>query len=95
MLLNKAQIAERMSTTPGIAINILSEHGVRPVDLGRGRGRGKRWYASAVDAVIRQMHDDAQDKKISSRRVRVPLHPILGKSVNELFEELTARARTQ
>ncbi|MCL1916114.1 MAG: hypothetical protein FWG17_05350 [Desulfovibrionaceae bacterium] len=65
MLLNKHQIAERMSTTPDIARNILSEHGVNPIDLGWGRGRCFRWHASEVDAVIRQMHEDAQDKKPS------------------------------
>ena len=95
MLLNKDQIAERLGTTAGIAGRILSEHGVNPVDLGRGRGRGKRWYASAVDAVIFQMHESAQDKKPSPRRVRVGPHLVLGKSVNELYAELTAGTRTQ
>ena len=95
MLLTKDQIAERLGTTAGVASRILSEHGVKPVDLGRGRGCGKRWYASAVDAVIFRMHEDAQDKKPAPRRVQVRPHLVRGKSAKELYAELTAGTLTQ
>ena len=95
MLLNKDQIAERLGTTPGVAVNILSEYGLKPVDLGRGRGRGRRWYASAVDAVIYQMHEDAQDKKVSQRRVHVLPRLIRGRPFKEIYADLTKGAPTQ
>jgi hypothetical protein len=95
MLLNKDQVAARLGTTAGIASRILSEHDVKPIDLGRGRGRGKRWYASAVDAVVYQMHEDAQGKKPSRRKVHVAPHLVLGKTARELYAELTSFTPTQ
>jgi len=89
MLLNKDQIAERLSTTPDIARRVLSAHGVQPVDLGPGRGRGKRWYSSAVDAVIHRMHEEAQEKNPQKRRVHVGPHLVRGKTVKQLYAELT------
>jgi hypothetical protein len=89
MLLNRDQIAERLGTTPGVAANILSEHGVKPVDLGRGRGRGKRWYASAVDAVMYQMHEDAQGKQKTLLRVHTGPYLVRGKTAKQVYAELT------
>ena len=90
-LLNKMQIAERMGTTPGVAASLLAEKGVYPVDLGRGRARGLRWYSVAVDAVMRDMHDQAQpkEKRPTVRLARTGL--VQGRSVSELHAELTAR----
>lgn len=95
-LLTKAQIAERLGTTPGVAASLLAEKGVHPVDLGRGRGRGARWYSIAVDAVMRQMHDDAQPKE-KRPPLRLPKAGLIsGRSVNDLYAELTgAPAKVQ
>lgn len=46
--LRKAEIGDVFGTSPDIARAILLKHGVHPVDLGAGRGRGLRWLESAV-----------------------------------------------
>ena len=97
-LLNKKQIAERLGTSPGIASRLLAEKGVKPIDFGRGRCRGLRWYSAAVEAVILQMHEDAQDKTTKERKtpVRVPKPGlILGRSINDLYAELTREHKIQ
>lgn len=96
--LNKQQIAERFGTSANIASRLLSENGVSPVDLGPGRCRGLRWFAPAVEAVIRQMHDDAQPKDCPTKKKRNrPVHSgiILGRSVNDLYAELTGDSKVQ
>ena len=57
--LRKAEIAAVFGTSPDIARAILRSHGVQPVDLGAGRGRGLRWLESAVLAVMQEMHTEA------------------------------------
>lgn len=90
--LTRQQLAERMGTTPGVASAILAEKGVLPVNFGRGRGRGVRWYAQAVDMAMRQMHDEAQvknpPKKIQPPRVSA-YDPFAGKTARQIYEELT------
>ncbi len=94
-LLTKGQIAELLGTTPGVAATLLAEKGIHPIDLGRGRGRGLRWYSLAVDTVIRQMHDDAQPKE----KRPVPRLPkpglVQGRSVHDLYAELTGQTKVQ
>ena len=94
-LLTKAQIAERLGTSPGVAAALLAEKGIHPVDLGRGRGRGVRWYSLAVDAAMREMHDAAQPKT-KALPVRLPKPGlVLGRSVSELYAELTDTPKMQ
>lgn len=94
-LMTKAQIAERLGTSPGVAASLLAEKGVFPVDLGRGRGRGVRWYSLAVDAAVRQMHDEAQPKeKRPTPRFSKP-GLIQGRSAKELYAELTGQTEIQ
>ena len=101
LLLNKEMIAECFQTSPSIARQILLEHGVKPVDLGRGRSRGFRWYAPAVDEVMRRMHEDAQNpkpspyKKASTRRGSAGQHLVLGKSAKELYADLYGKGEGQ
>lgn len=72
-LLSRKEIAERLSTSPGVAVEILAQNGVQPVFLGRGRHRGYRWSSTAVDDVIVALHEAAQTSpqmKMSSRFTR-------------------------
>ncbi len=93
--LTKAQIAQRLGTTPGVAASLLAEKGVHPVDLGRGRGRGARWYSLAVDTAMRQMHEDAQPKE-KRPPLRLPKSGLVqGRSVNDLYAELTGKTKIQ
>lgn len=91
-LLTKQQIAEKLGSTPGIASRLLASKGVSPIDFGRGRSRGLRWYAPAVDAVMRQLHEEAQTKA-APKKAKTPQLPkgdlILGRSINDLHAELT------
>lgn len=98
LFLNKRQIAEALGTSPGVASTILSERGVSPVDFGRGRGRGLRWYGPAVDVAMRQIHDEAQVKNSpkSSKPVCLPTtNLVLGRSIYELHAELTGGTKIQ
>lgn len=97
ILLTKSQIGTLLSMTPGTAARVLAERGVLPVDFGRGRGKGPRWYSHAVEHAIRQMHDDAQidapaNPQTRAKRPRVPKsgHLVQGRSAAELYAELTA-----
>ena len=40
--------------TPGVALSILAEIGVKPFPFGRGRGRGDRWDALEVQAALEE-----------------------------------------
>lgn len=94
LFLTRQQIAEALGTGPGVAAALLSARGVHPIDLGRGRGRGLRWYAAAVKQVAYDLHTEAQAKKqgkshtAKKTTVRGP-GPILGRSTNEIYAELT------
>jgi hypothetical protein len=90
-LLTKLQIAERLGTTPALAARLLSEQGVSPIDFGRGRGRGLRWYSAAVDAALLRLHEESQ-KPQPKKRPRLPMRTVglvLGRNKKELYEELT------
>ena len=86
-LLCKKDVAAMLGTSPGVAASILAEHGIYPIDFGRGRSRGRRWLESAVRQLLLEMHQAAQPK---SRRPRVPKPsipsiPLANLSVSELF----------
>lgn len=97
IFLTRAQIAERLETTAGVAAALLAEKGVRPVDWGRGRGRGLRWYAPAVEQAAREMHEEAQEKniKIPKRTTLPKTGLVVGRSVNDLYAELTSDNKMQ
>jgi hypothetical protein len=99
-LLTKLQIAERLGTTPALAARLLSEHGVSPIDFGRGRGRGLRWYSAAVDAALLRLHEESQKQQPRERplRPRLPLRKtglVQGRNINDLYEELTKGSTLQ
>ncbi|MCL1915327.1 MAG: hypothetical protein FWG17_01235 [Desulfovibrionaceae bacterium] len=82
---------------PVVAVAIMAEKGVLPVNFGRGRGRGVRWYTQAVEAILRQMHDDAQAKNPPKRSApRLPKPGlVMGRPIDELYAELTGRPQIQ
>ncbi len=73
--LRKSEIGAVFGTSPDVARAILMDHGVHPVDLGAGRGRGLRWLESAVQAVAAEMHRRAQPP---SKTSKTPLRPRAG-----------------
>lgn len=68
--LRKAEIGAVFGTSPDVARAILRSHGVHPVDLGAGRGRGLRWLESAVLAVMQEMHTEANTPAQKAREGR-------------------------
>ena len=75
-------------------VKILHEHGVIPVDLGVGAGRGLRWPAAAVRAVADTLLAEAQAKATVPKRKKKPVTGglVTGKSVRELHGEADRKA---
>lgn len=94
-LLRKKDLPGVMNMSVSTAIDILRRYGVRPVDLGFGRGKGLRWHLGAVKTVIDTLHAEAQTAK--SKRVMNPkeVRPVLGKTASELYAELYDRGAVQ
>ncbi len=68
-LLKKRELAAMLGTSPGVAVSIMAEHGVAPIDWGAGRSRGYRWPESKVRDVILAMYAAAQPRP---QKPRVP-----------------------
>ena len=89
-LLRERDIAAMLGTTPGVAASVLAAHGVCPIDLGRGRSRGRRWLESAVRQAIMAMHAEAQPRrKARPRPLPIKAQSIANMSVGELHKLLT------
>ena len=74
---------------------ILREHGVYPMDLGRGRGRGQHWYVPAVEQAIASYHEASQPKpQAKAARPKMPTASLAGMSAAEIFN-LTRGQRVQ
>ncbi len=91
LFLRRNELGEFLGMTQAQAIAILDAHGVKPVDLGRGRGHGLRWRTSAVTRVADALHAEAQAAKVHPLRPRV-LKPIQGRTVDDLFAEFNRGA---
>lgn len=90
-LLRKSDIAAMMGTSPRVAVSILKARGCNPVDLGCGRGRGLRWLESAVSAILRDIHNEAQAASRSSkpRKPSAPVFNLATASVSAVYGLLT------
>lgn len=75
-LLRKSEVAAMFGTSPGVAASILRQHGLYPIDIGRGRGKGLRWLESGVQAVLLAIHQKAQPKPKKVRRPTIPGLPM-------------------
>lgn len=86
--LRTKDVAEKMSVSKVLAISLLREHGVFPIDFGYGRGHGLRWLESAVDSVMREMFEKAQPqpKQISTNKIKKPHKSLASLSTKELYE---------
>ena len=68
------------------ALELLREHGIKPVDLGRGRGNGLRWRTTSVIQLADTLHAEAQAISRQIGRKAMP-GPIRGKSAADLYAE--------
>lgn len=90
MLVNIAEAAEMLRTTPGAARGVLERLRVKPVNLGHGRGLGLRWYRHEIDEALFLSRDP---KKTSPRKHHAD--PFAGKSVDQIVAELTPSGPAQ
>lgn len=77
------------------ARKLLSEHRIKAIDLGPGRGNGLRWLAREVRGLADTLHAEAQKKAGSPKRRRVRTGCILGKPHDELYAELYGKRGSQ
>ena len=91
LLLTRKEVAATLGMTERQARAILAAHGVKPIDLGKGRGHGLRWRTSAVIAVADALHDAAQAQADKPRRPR-KITPIRGRTAADLFAEFQGAA---
>ena len=87
LYLTRHEIGPALTVSERKARTILEQHGVKPVDLGRGRGNGLRWRTSAVIQVADTLHAEAQQKKAKSTRRPTKTSPIRGRSAADLYAE--------
>ena len=91
LFLTTAQLGEWLNIGADSAKKILIGHGIQPVDLGRGRGKGLRWRTSAVIKFADMLHTEAQAKQPQKRKAKSPFS-VLGKSAEELLAEFTGNS---
>lgn len=90
MLLTITEAATLLRTTPGAARGVLDRLRVKPINLGRGRGLGLRWYKHEIDEAL-----------LSSRTEKRKLPPVpraslvAGKSIAQIAAELTSHGMRQ
>lgn len=90
LLLTTAQVGNLFNTSEANAKQLLLAHGVQPIDLGRGRGRGLRWRTSAVIQFADMLHTEAQATQPKTRKAKTSFS-VLGKSASELFAEFNGK----
>lgn len=69
------------------AKRIMDEHGVIPLDYGKGRSGGLRWLRESVNAVLHTMATQTAPK---TKRTRVRHHTVYGKTVDALLCEFNS-----
>lgn len=84
--LRRKELGPFLGMTQAQAIAILDAHGVKPVDLGKGRGHGLRWRTTAVIRVADALHAEAQAQTPKPHRPRTS-HSVRGRSAEELRAE--------
>ena len=85
--LRRKELGPFLGMTQAQALAILDAHGVRPVDLGKGRGHGLRWRTSAVIRVADALHAEAQAQPSTPHRPRISHHPVRGRTAEDLCAE--------
>ncbi|MBQ3058799.1 MAG: hypothetical protein IJD16_00580 [Desulfovibrio sp.] len=91
-LLKRQDIARVLNVSESRARQLLAEHGVNPIDMGRGRGNGLRWRTSAVIEVADILHAEAQSQKKQALRQSRAFHPLRGKSAANLWAEFNGQS---
>ncbi len=72
-LIRTTEVAEMVSLSPKVTRRWLADHGIQPVYMGNGRGKGLRWPLSCIQQLIRDMRDAAQSKGRKKKEARSAL----------------------
>lgn len=91
LYLTTKQLAFLFNVSERRARQIVMEHGLKPVDLGRGRGNGLRWRTNVVIEIADILHAEAQSQESRTLRQARPVHPVRGKSPKELWAEFNGK----
>ena len=85
------------ATSDEYARELLEKHGVYPVDLGAGRGKGLRWLESECVSVLQEMYAASQPEPPSKPRRKKqefddvdPIH-MSAKELTKRFSNTTKR----
>lgn len=89
LYLTRKEIGAALNMSESKARSILDKYGVKPVDIGRGRGNGLRWRTSAVIQVADTLHAEAQNRKAKNPSGPSRKRPLLGRSAAEIFAEIS------
>lgn len=92
LYLRRSEIGPFLGMSEQKARFILEKYGVKPVDIGKGRGNGLRWRTSAVIQVADTLHAEAQAQKSRAKRMSRTIRPVCGRSAEELFAEFNRAA---
>jgi hypothetical protein len=87
LYLNRAELGPFLGMSERKAREILAAYGLKPVDLGRGRGNGLRWRTSAVITIADTLHAEAQAQRNHAKRKARAEHKVCGRSAAELYAE--------
>lgn len=86
LLLTRKEVSQLLNIGETTAIQLLEAHGITPIDLGRGRGKGLRWRTIEVIKLPDILHTEAQTTE--KRRYKNSVqYNVLDKSAAELFAE--------
>ena len=94
LFLRTKELKDVLGLPESRALALLEEHGIKPVDMGRGRCNGLRWRTSAVIHLADTLHAEAQSTE-RQRRKKAASHPIRGRNAAELYAEFNREQRLQ
>lgn len=96
LLLTRKELALFVGLSEKKAMELLAQHGVQPIDLGRGRGNGLRWRTTAVIEVVDILHTEAQARRQASKvRKTSRQFSVRGKTAEQLFAEFNGDIHTR
>lgn len=96
LFLTTKQAAEMMGIAQVAFQQVMRDHGIAPVDFGRGARRGLRWRTDEciriADVLQAEANRNQQNARARGRRKSAlrTESPLWGKSVAQLFAELSA-----
>ena len=63
----------------------LSQGGLQPVDLGKGRGKGLRWHVASVRKIFDTLNDNAQKSQPKAHKPSRTRRPVSGRTLDDLY----------